>query len=308
MKINRFLLATAFAVITFTFFACGSDSPTNGDNNNNAGTNLYCDFGPVTQYGGGCFEISDASDCDTQWGSVVNACSNNGNTPPPPPSSSSVSPQPTPSSSSVSNISFFTDTRDNKNYITVVIGTQTWMAQNLNYTPTSGSSKCPNNTAANCATYGRQYDWATAMGLVSSYNTTLYNMANTKHKGVCPTGWHLPSKSEWETLVIYVGTNPGTKLKATSGWPGSNANGTDNYSFAALPGGYVEYGAVLDSYRDIGTSGLWWTASEYSANYAYDKMMGSSTDNYTGVYNYGNASNDYSWTKRDMLSVRCVKD
>ena len=177
------------------------------------------------------------------------------------------------------------------------------MAENLNYTPTSGSSKCPNNVTANCATYGRQYDWATAMDLASSYNTTSINMPSTRRKGICPTDWHLPHNAEWNTLVTYLGANPGTKLKATSGWP-SGANGTDNYDFTALPGGYVEYGSVWDSYLEIGTMGLWWTATEYDATNAYNKTMGGTGN----VSNYGNQNKDYSFIKRNMLSVRCVKD
>jgi uncharacterized protein (TIGR02145 family) len=201
-------------------------------------------------------------------------------------------------------ISFFTDSRDSKRYKIVDIGTQTWMAENLNYTPTSGSSKCPDNTASNCVTYGRQYDWATAMDLVSSYNTTLYTATTTKHKGVCPTGWHVPTDAEWVTLGLFVSSNPGTKLKATSGWTG-NVNGTNNYGFNALPGGYVEYGTVYDSYYNIGNQGRWWTATQYNASYAYNKMIRSEDG---GIYNAGNASNDYSQVKRDMLSVRCIKD
>jgi uncharacterized protein (TIGR02145 family) len=176
------------------------------------------------------------------------------------------------------------------------------MAENLNFNTASGS-KCPNNTASNCTQYGRQYDWATAMGLVSSYNTTLYNIAAANHRGVCPAGWHLPTVAEWTTLTTFIGANPGTKLKATSGWP-LGGNGTDNYGFKALPAGYVEYGTFLDSYPDIGTRGLWWTVAEYNANRAYNRMMSADV----GVYRYGDSSFDHSWTKRDMLSVRCVKD
>jgi uncharacterized protein (TIGR02145 family) len=141
------------------------------------------------------------------------------------------------------------------------------------------------------------------MDLASSYNTTSINMPSTWRKGICPTDWHLPHNAEWNTLITYVGANPGTKLKATSGWP-SGANGTDNYGFAALPGGYVEYGSVWDDYLEVGTMGLWWTATEYNANYAYDKSMNSGTN----VNAYGQANYDYNMTKRNMLSVRCVKD
>jgi uncharacterized protein (TIGR02145 family) len=199
--------------------------------------------------------------------------------------------------------SLFTDSRDNKNYLAVNIGTQTWMAENLNYTPASGGHKCPNEANSNCTTYGRQYDWATAMALASSYNSTLYT-ASAKHKGICPTGWHLPSQAEWTTLVSSVGTNPGTKLKAHYGWKNSG-NGTDNYGFEALPGGYIEYGTLNDVARGFKELGLWWTTSVYNASNAYNRGMTSDGPN---VVKYGTEANDYSMTKRNMLSVRCVKD
>jgi len=248
--------------------------------------------------------------------------------PPPTPSSSSVVPTPTPSSSSqpnpvtpssssiapssssVATSGTFTDSRDSKVYKWVKIGTQTWMGENLNYTPTSGNSKCPDNTSANCTKYGRQYDWATANRFDNSCNTA--NCVPTIGSGgdICPSGWHLPSDADWTTLVAFVGTNPGTKLKATSGWP-SGANGTDNYGFKALPGGYVCYNcsstSLFDTYPDIGTRGHWWTSTGYDATNAYSYMMGSTADEYTGVYNYGNKNKNYSFIKQNMLSVRCVK-
>jgi len=210
-------------------------------------------------------------------------------------------------------ISYFTDTRDSKKYKTVDIGTQTWMAENLKYTPPNSAVAfaidCPNKVTANCATFGRLYDWATAMELASAYNKNLFNTPGIKKKGVCPTGWHLPDTTEWNALVAYVGTNPGTQLKAASGWP-SGANGTDNYGFTALPAGYVR-DEVLDSPYGFGVSARWWTATEYNKNaeYAYNRGM----TNDVGVYKvYGNESNtsayDYSQIKYDQLSVRCVKD
>jgi len=210
----------------------------------------------------------------------------------------------TPSSSSVALLGTFTDARDGKLYYWTKIGTQTWMGENLNYN-VSGS-KCPDNETDNCITLGRQYNWATAMGIAASYNSTSYGAA-AKIKGICPTGWHLPSATEWNTLENYVGTTPGTKLKAKYGW-NNNANGTDVYDFTALPGGYVCYNcsstSLFDTYPDIGDKGVWWTATEYDAKYAYNRYM----DGGSSVGRVGNANYDYAMTKNNMLSVRCVKD
>jgi len=172
-------------------------------------------------------------------------------------------------------------------YKTVVIGTQTWMAENLNYN--ASGSECYNNKIDNCEKYGRLYNWSVA-------------------KIVCPTGWHLPSSAEWDILMTKVGgsSTAGTKLKATSGWNDSNGksgNGTDDYGFAALPSGGAR--RLADDEPDciyctfsVGYSGYWWSASESDGNYAFCQYMFSENE---GVY-----LRDYY--KLSLFSVRCVKD
>jgi uncharacterized protein (TIGR02145 family) len=170
----------------------------------------------------------------------------------------------------------FTDTRDGKKYKPVKIGSQTWMAENLNYE--MEGSKCYNNKPEKCAEYGRLYDWATA-------------------KKACPAGWHLATDAEWTTLKKTVGSPVGTKLKSTSGWnsdKGKSGNGTDEYGFLALPGGYGN----LDGYfYGAGFRGNWWSATEYGAYNAYYQSMDYSE--YVNVGNYG---------KNGKFSVRCVQD
>jgi len=98
MKTKRFLLGAVCTALIFALFACSTDDPAGGDNNgnnnnnNNAGANLYCDYGPVTQYGGGCFKIANENECDLEWGKVVSSCPSN--------STSSSSSNNTPSSPS----------------------------------------------------------------------------------------------------------------------------------------------------------------------------------------------------------------
>jgi len=189
---------------------------------------------------------------------------------------------------SVSECLTFTDSRDGKSYVYVEIGRQTWMAENLNYNATD--SKCYKdndypNEAANCATYGRLYDWNTA--------TT-----------ACPSGWHLPSDADWNVLMKSINANcadnsdcagAGTKLKATSDW-NSNGNGTDYYGFSALPGG----GGNPDGYFHlIGKFGTWWSSSDYSSTGAYYRYMVYESES---VYYYDTGF------KGSLLSVRCVKN
>jgi uncharacterized protein (TIGR02145 family) len=125
----------------------------------------------------------------------------------------------------------FIDARDDKTYEYVTIGSQTWMAKNLNYDMNGSVCKDP----ANCNTYGRLYNWATA-------------------KTACPSKWHLPTRDEWNVLSNYVtgrsDKNPsveGMHLGATS-W-----GGLDTYGFAASPD-------------------WWWSASEYLNDHPYGRI------------------------------------
>jgi uncharacterized protein (TIGR02145 family)/uncharacterized repeat protein (TIGR02543 family) len=192
-----------------------------------------------------------------------------------------------------------TDVRDGKTYRTVKIGSQTWMAENLNYQPLTGNSWCYNNSTDNCNKYGRLYDWSTAMGISTSYNSQMWwDGSDVKRQGVCPTGWHLPSRSEWDTLVTYAGGDvAGKKLKSQSGWNSySGISSTDEYGFSALPGG-LRNGSRGDFYDYAGKNGFWWTATE-SFNYAYNEDIDYRTD---FVGEIGNL-------KSEGFSVRCLED
>lgn len=112
-----------------------------------------------------------------------------------------------------------TDSRDGQTYKTVQIGSRTWMAQNLNYK--SANSYCYNDNANNCTKYGRLYTWAAAVGKseeVCDFGHSC-SLPSGNIQGVCPSGWHLPSDTEWDTLFMMVGglSFAGSKLKSTSG-------------------------------------------------------------------------------------------
>jgi uncharacterized protein (TIGR02145 family) len=182
----------------------------------------------------------------------------------------------------------FTDSRDNNVYKKVTIGTQTWMAENLNYA--AEGSKCYENNESNCAKYGRMYNWATAMG--GSLSSSL---SPSGVQGVCPAGWHIPSDAEWTTLTDFVGgaSTAGTKLKSTSGWY-KNGNGTDQYGFSALPGGIDHSGGQFDL---AGYNGYWWSATGTDKGYALFRYM-HNNENVTWSNNYDT----------NLFSVRCVQD
>ena len=186
-------------------------------------------------------------------------------------------------------------------YKTIVIGTQTWMAENLNYDPGTGNSACYDNQTSNCTIYGRLYDWSTAMGLASSCNSTFCSrQIQYNYRGICPSGWHIPKYADWKILTDYVGGDEtaGKHLKAASGWnPYGGIENLDTYEFSALPGGLGNSGG---SFRSVGYVGGWWSASENGSSslYAYRRLM---------RYDYDGALWDYD-LKSFLFSVRCVQD
>jgi len=217
---------------------------------------------------------------------------------------------------------------DIANYETKQIGTQVWMAENLNYA-VEGSEcygqcgvswddnddklyKALSNAEiqASCDKYGRIYDWATAMALPDSCNSkSCSDQIQPKHRGICHIGWHIPSKEDWGELLRYVDDSTGTSnpyssltagryLKATSGWNnynGNSGNGLDTYGFSALPGGY---GYSSSNFYNIGSYGYWWSANENDNRNASSRIMGHSDDEV-----------DYFTSlKSRMYSVRCVRD
>src|SRR5574344_676141 len=137
-----------------------------------------------------------------------------------------------------------TDCRDGQVYKTVTIGTQTWMAQNLNYADSAalpnleGNSWCYGNSADSCAKYGRLYTWTGAMNIDRSYQSaSAAAVVSAPHQGACPMGWHIPTNAEWTILEDAVGgsSTAGTYLKATSGWKSySGISNLDSYGFSAL--------------------------------------------------------------------------
>ena len=169
------------------------------------------------------------------------------------------------------------DTRDGKTqkYKTVKIGTQTWMAENLNYE--TENSWCYDYEADSCDTYGRLYTWAAAMQ-------------------ACPTGWHLPTNDEYTTLYNYIGgtSTAGTHLKSASGWSNSG-NGNDAYGFSVLPAGHR---GSVGNFNFQGYHADLWSASERNSYYAYLQAF---DYNYAYVFQ-GSGSKDFGF------SLRCLRD
>ncbi|MBQ3838380.1 MAG: hypothetical protein II819_00310 [Fibrobacter sp.] len=221
-------------------------------------------------------------------------------------SSSTVSSTSSSSNESSSGSAFgtLTDSRDGQTYKTVTIGTQVWMAENLNYETTN--SYCYNDTATYCDKYGRLYTWAAAMDSAGTWTTNGMGCGYGKTcsptypvRGVCPSGWHLPSQAEWDSLFTAVGgrSTAGQKLKSMSGWSssgdGGDDNGTDAFGFSALPAGYYNGGGFYYG----GLVANFWSSTENNGGNAY----------YVGLYyGYGNAYLEYG--DAAGFSVRCLKN
>lgn len=211
-----------------------------------------------------------------------------------------------------------TDERDGQTYKTVKIGTQTWMAENLSYAYTGvpykytykdssytsdSTSWCYRDSVEYCTKYGRLYTWAAAMDSVGTWSTNGKGCGYDKTctptypvRGVCPEGWRLPTKAEFETLFTAVGgsSTAAKMLKSTSGWNRSG-NGTDAYAFSALPAGLKYYDG--DSYNE-GLSAYFWSSSERSSIIAYGMYLD---------YSYDSADLS-THSKFNGYSVRCVQD
>lgn len=184
------------------------------------------------------------------------------------------------------------DERDGQLYKTVKIGDQWWMAQNLNFeTANTWCGGGSDTSEGDCSKYGRLYTWAAS-------------------KSVCPTGWHLPSKTEWETLIIAVGGRftegeifeheqfASEMLKSTLGWHYSK--GTDAFSFSALPAACRNAGRLpWGDCRNGGDDVFFWSSTEREINRAFFMHL---------YYHCGDyAMIEFSY-KSYAFSVRCLKD
>ena len=202
-----------------------------------------------------------------------------------------------------------TDARDGKTYKTVVIGTQTWMAENLNYSDSTNypsmlkRNRCLCNSLDNCSIYGRLYSWAAAMDSVGTFSINGkgcgYGTCSPTYpvRGICPEGWHLPTSVEFRTLFDAVGgqQTAGKMLKSTSGWV-SNGNGEDSFGFSALPAESRNYNGIC--YVEGYSVNFWSSTGTNDRGYAYSMSLN---------YSSGSAGLDSEF-KPFEFSVRCVKD
>lgn len=201
------------------------------------------------------------------------------------------------------------DERDGQRYKTVVIGDQTWFAENLNLATIGGNaddqvaSKCAKDS---CEVYGRLYTWAAAMNFDASYNNLFfYEDKVVPHQGICPNGWHVPEKDEFVVLLnnfdkgIWFEAN--MKLKSMNAWV-AEAPATDDVGFSAIPVYEESYSnnGIINEYQ----SRFWTTLDKDSkfgerAKYAIILYI-VNEELFDAGYADGN--------KEKYMSIRCIKD
>ncbi len=211
----------------------------------------------------------------------------------------------------------FIDSRDNKSYNTIMIGSQEWMAENLNIgdmidsgtnqsqqTPEVIEKYCYDDESANCALYGGIYQWNETMQYITTEST----------QGICPVGWHLPSDEEWKILEIslgmssseadmigYRGTTEGSKLAGIEPlWADDNLDQHADFStsgFYALPAGNW-WDALNDFFGNLNNVSFW-TSTEYSTGHVWARSIESDRIK-VGRQN--------GLEKISGVSVRCIKD
>jgi uncharacterized protein (TIGR02145 family) len=195
-----------------------------------------------------------------------------------------------------------TDIEGNQ-YDVIKIGNQLWMKENLKVSKYRNGEAIPtglvnsewantnkgayaiyNNENANNNIYGKLYNW--------------YAVSDTR--GLCPSGWHVPSDNEWTILTNYLGGESiaGDKLKSTGTtmWSSPNSVANNVSSFYALPGGCRNFYA---SFNSISTNAFFWSATE-DVKYNYAWYLGLKS-------NFGDVNRDLS-SKSFGASVRCLRD
>ena len=187
---------------------------------------------------------------------------------------------------------------------TIIIGTQTWTARNLNVITfkngdtipeaktnaewnSAGESGSPawcyyNNDPSNGKYYGKLYNW----------------YAVSDPRGLAPKGWHVPSNDEWTILSNFLGGESvaGTKMKSQKGWH-NNGNGSNSNGFTAIPGGNRFFSN--GNFIGIGYIGEWWSSSVFNSIYVWIRNL---------YFAYAHLASGACSCKNYGLSVRCLRD
>ena len=318
---RKFMVCALAGVLGFALSACDDSSSAGGDETETNALSCSAEMSSSSRHCEDCKDeaisssgksndpaevtddSSDSKDSPSSAGTSTKSSNSN---------SSSVTPSDVEGSSKTAwdylnpdiNYGEFTDKRDGQVYKTVTIGSQTWMAENLNYNYKIGGvsvgNYCYKDSSDSCAKYGKLYTWAAAMDSATTgcgYGSEC-DADTSVVQGVCPDGWHLPNRAEWDSLFASTAVGgksvAGRTLKTISGWY-NNGSGTDAVGFSALPSGWYNNGS-FDRAVDYA---YFWSSSESDVNYAYGMHL------YFGIAFVENLG---LFVKNDGFSVRCIKD
>ena len=190
---------------------------------------------------------------------------------------------------------------DGNMYSSVTIGTQEWMSENLRTTKYSDGTVIPNVTGQTDWSSLNTAAWCHYDNDSSQYEATcgkLYNWyAASDSSNICPIGWHVPTDAEWTVLTDYLAVDghsgsEATALKATSGW--GSGNGTDDYGWSGLPGGFRS----SKGFSDIVGDGRWWSSSENNTSNTWNRYLSHHLDSLVRS----------KFNKHYGFSVRCLED
>jgi len=233
-------------------------------------------------------------------------------------SSSSSSSDVASSAADAHSYGILTDTRNgvSKSYKTIQIHGQTWMAENLNYgiqvfgassnadqSMVAGIEKyCYGELTVSCESDGGLYQWAEAMALSNvCNNSSCVDSIKIPHQGICPSGWHIPSSADWDSLVSSLGTaaDAGAKMKLNAtvfpGWNLTIDNDGNSSGFSAYPAGLR---FDVGGFGNRGSSALFWESTESDALNGNNRNLDASK---AILY----TSND---AKTSGFSVRCIQN
>lgn len=203
----------------------------------------------------------------------------------------------------------FTDSRDGKIYKTVKIGNQVWMAENLKAEYFRNCDTIYDFNLYNALNHLNEKG-EVCLKCWSHYNNDpkvghdfgkLYNIQTVLHSsGLAPEGWRIPTKSDFEILIKYLGgvKKIESKLKSKIGWP-ENQNGENSSGFNGLPGGKMEYNGESYSSINLGSAGYWWTSD---LNTIIDTIW---------IFKLSNEKDGIGIdieSHYNLLSVRCIKN
>ncbi|HAQ18209.1 MAG TPA: hypothetical protein DCR40_03130 [Prolixibacteraceae bacterium] len=210
---------------------------------------------------------------------------------------------------------------ENNNYPIVKVGTQWWMAKNLQSTKYNNGTSIPHVTDTTVWEHLKTPGYCWHDNNQATYGNTygaLYNWYTVNTGKLCPVGWHVPSDAEWTTLKKYLinngygyggsGDDIAKSMAATTNWysttftgcPGNEPASNNSTGFSGLPGGIREYNG---DFYITGDAGFWWSSTEVPSFSAWYFVLGRAESHFLG------GEEDYCYAYKEFgFSVRCVRD